>query len=134
MIFTLLGNLISPITQIIKGYQQKKQVKLENEMAIARAATNAKIERMQTKQESDISWENTALTQSGLKDEAMFIIICTPMVMCFFPGGAEVVAQGFTAINETIPEFWQWAFMATVGVSYGLRKFTDLVGFMKGGK
>lgn len=134
MIWALLGNLISPVTQIIKGYQQKKQVKLENELAIATAVTTAKIQRMATKQDSDISWENTALSQSGLKDEAMFIIICTPLVMCFFPGGAAIVKEGFTAINETIPEFWQWAFMATVGVSYGLRKFTDLVGFMKGGK
>lgn len=125
-------NILSPITELIKGWQERKRVKLENELAVAKAVAEAKIVRLQTQQDADIAWENTALNQSGIKDEVMMAVILVPMVMCFIPGGANIVREGFTAIHETIPEFWQWAFCATVGVSYGLRKFCDIKSFIKG--
>lgn len=127
-----LGTLVGPVTSIVKGWQDRKKVKLENELAIAKATTEAKIARLRQSQTADIAWENTALDKSGIKDEVMMIVILTPMVMCFFPGGAELVREGFEAMNESLPPFWEKAFLATIAVSYGLRKFTDFKRERKG--
>ena len=101
-------------------------------MAIAKASVDAKIRMLEKGQDADIRWENTALQQTGIKDEIMMFVVLTPMAMCFFPGGAELVRQGFAAMDESLPDYWQYAFYATIAVSYGLRKFTDFKSFMKG--
>ena len=135
MIWEFVKGLVSPVTEVIKSYQERKKVKLENELAIAKAATEAKINLIQTSQEADIAWENTALNNSGIKDEVVMFIILMPMILCFFgEWGATVVSQGFTAIRDTIPIWWQSAFGATVAVSYGLKKFADFKGLVKGAK
>jgi len=128
----ILAALISPITSIVSNWQKKKLLKQENEMAIAKASVDAKIRMLEKGQDADIRWENTALQQTGIKDEIMMFVVLTPMVMCFFPGGAELVRQGFVAMDESLPDYWQYAFYATIAVSYGLRKFTDFKSFMKG--
>lgn len=132
MIWGILKSVVGAGAEVAKGWQQRKKVKLENELAVAKATTEAKIERMKTRQEADIKWENTALVNTGIKDEVMMFVILAPMVMCFVPGGADVVREGFSAMKETLPEYWEYAFYATIGVSYGLKKWTDFKSIMKG--
>lgn len=131
-IIGFIGGLVTPVSEMIKGWQERKRVKLENDIRLASAVTEAKIRKVQTAQEADIAWENTALNQTGIKDEIMMFVILAPMVLCFIPGGAPYVAAGFTAISQTVPVWWQSAFGATVAVSYGLKKFADFKSFTKG--
>lgn len=132
-IWQAIGGLLSPLTEMAKEWQARKRARLENDLALAKATTEAKIQRVMTAQEADIKWEFTALEGSGIKDEVMMAVILTPMVLCFFGDwGAGVVAQGFTAIRDNVPIWWQSAFGATVAVSYGLKKFADFKSFGKG--
>jgi len=128
------STLAGPAKVWIEGWQTRKTIKTQNEARLAQAATEAKIRRLETAQEADIAWENTALNQSGIKDEVMMFIVCAPLVACFIPGGDQVVAHGFQAINENIPGWWVKAFFATLSVSYGIRKFQDVISFKKGVK
>jgi hypothetical protein len=134
MIWEFVKGLVSPVTEMVKGWQERKKVKLENELKLSNAVTEAKIDRLKTQQMADIAWENTALVNAGIKDEIMMIVILTPMVLCFIPGGAALVKEGFTAMRESLPSYWEYAFLATVGVSYGLKKWTDLKSIMNGNK
>jgi hypothetical protein len=132
MIWNFVAGLVSPITDIVKGWQKKKQAKLDGEIAIAKAVNKAKIDRLATEQKSDMAWENTALVNAGIKDEIMMAVILLPMVLCFIPGGDVIVRRGFTTMRECLPEYWEYAFYATIGVSYGIRKWTDFKSIIKG--
>jgi len=65
MLWNILGSLVSPVTTIIKGWQTRKEVKLESDIAIAKAQVEAKINRLSTGQQADIQWENLSITNSG---------------------------------------------------------------------
>lgn len=128
---TALSLFVSPITDWFKGKQKMKQAQQQNDLDLARAVTVAKIRAAEAGDLAITQWENTALENAGIKDEIMMFVILTPMVMCFFPGGAELVKAGFIAMEESLPEYWEYAFYATIGVSYGVRKLTDFMRFKK---
>lgn len=123
-----IGNLIlAPI----KSWQQRKQAKLESDLRINEAKTEAKIERFKTGQQADIAWENTSITQSGWKDEWFTIVLSIPAILCFIPGMAVYVKSGFEALKNT-PEWYQWAFLVAIGSSFGYRKIADFMALKKG--
>lgn len=124
--------LISPITSIISNWMEQRKAKQENKLLLATAVTQAKIKRMENQQQADIAWENTSLETAGIKDEVMMFVILAPMVLCFFPGGAQIVREGFSAMNESLPGYWEAAFMVVLGASFGVRKFVDFMSWKKG--
>lgn len=132
MIWQLIKTVLGGGVEIARGWSERKKVRLENELEIAKATKDAKISYMQTQQKGDIAWENTALANAGIKDEVMMFVILAPMVLCFFPGGDEIVRRGFTAMNESLPAYWEYAFYCTIAVSYGLKKIVDLKSIIKG--
>jgi len=132
-LLTFIPDLITGGMQWVKGRQDRKMVKLSSELAIAEATTQAKIKRLEAGDLQAATWENTALENAGIKDEVMMTVILAPMVMCFFPGGAEVVSEGFEAMNRSLPGYWEYAFYATIGISYGIRKLSDFKTFTKAG-
>ena len=127
---------ITPIIKggldIIKNWQRKKLVKQEGQMEIAKAKTGATIKRLQTREEGDIAWENTALAGAGIKDEILMVVILAPMVMCFIPGMAPYVREGFEAMKESLPKYWEYAFYCLIATSFGIRKWTDFMSIRKG--
>ena len=116
----------------LKGRRELKAVKLEGEIALARAKTVAQITLMADKQAADVAWENLSITNSGWKDEWFTLLLSIPIIMCFIPGGAQYVQAGFSALNESTPEWYQWAFLVAVGSSFGVRKLTDFMSLRKG--
>ena len=131
-LLAILGAVVKPVADIVGNWQKKRIVKQQGDIAIASAKVNATIKRLQNAQEGDIAWENTALAQTGIKDEVMMFVILAPMIACFMPGGADLVKQGFQAMNESLPDYWEYAFYLTVGVSYGVRRVTDFFKIKKG--
>jgi len=129
--FGVFGAIISPITSAVKGWQERKKVKLEGDVALAKAATDAKIERVKTQQAGDIAWENTSINNSGWKDEWFTIILSIPAIMCFIPGLATYVERGFEALSGC-PDWYKWAFMVAVASSFGYRKIADFMALKKG--
>lgn len=131
-IATIIGEGIGVVRDMLQGWRERKQAKLQHEIKVTEATTEAKIDRMKTRQEADIAWENTALVNAGIKDEIMMVIILAPMIMCFFPGGAEYVKKGFDAMRESLPWYWEWAFFIVLASSFGVRKFVDFMSIKKG--
>lgn len=132
-ILKIASGLVSPVVDTVKGWQSRKTAKLTNELSLAKAVTEAKIKSVQTSQTGDIAWENTALVNAGIKDEIMMGVILFPMLLCFCGAwGAEIVQNGFTVMRDVLPDYWEYAFYATISVSYGLRKWSDLKSIRKG--
>lgn len=128
----LIGGAITAVAQIAKLWLEKKVVKQQGEIEVAKTATEGKIKRLQTREEGDIAWENTALINTGIKDEIMMFVILLPMVLCFFPTTRPWIEDGFRAMRETLPTYWEYAFYSLIAVSFGLRKWIDVKSIMKG--
>lgn len=133
VVISALSAIFGPVVDWFKSKQEMAKAKQQNEIELANAITLAKIERAKQGDLAVTEWENTALENAGIKDEVMMVVILTPMIMCFFPGGPEIVKAGFAAMEESLPDYWEYAFYATVGVSYGVRKLTDFMRIRKGG-
>lgn len=129
----IVRGVLSPLTDWWTTRQKVQQAKVESQLRINEAKTTSMVSRLETGQAADIKWEHTALEQSGIKDEVVMFVILTPMVLCFCgEWGRTIVSEGFIALRDTVPVWWQSAFGATVGVSYGLKKWTDFKSFAKG--
>lgn len=130
-IFGLVKGLIAPVTGLVQGWQARKKVKLESDLAIATAKTSSIIRRLDTQQEGDIAWENTSIDKSGWKDEYFTIILSVPAVLCFVPGMVEYVRAGFDALNS-MPGYYQWMLSIAVGSAFGYKKLCDIMAIKKG--
>lgn len=123
--------LATPVTSVVDGWQQRKNAKLESDLAIVKAQTEAKVELLKNSQKADIAWENTSLNQSGWKDEYWTIVLSIPMVLCFVPGLVKYVTSGFEALSHT-PGWYQYALGIAIGSAFGVRQFANFMKLKKG--
>lgn len=131
MIWKLVTGVLGAGMEMARGWQERKKVRLENELTIAKASTEAKIIRLKTGQEGDIAWENTSIKNAGWKDEWFTVILSIPAVMCFVPWLAPFVEEGFEAL-AFCPEWYKWAFLVAVSSSFGYKKLADFMALKKG--
>lgn len=84
--------------------------------------------------EGDARWENTWASQAAtsLKDEALMIIIWTPVIMTFIPWTRPFAVEGFTAIKEHVPDIWWYAMGVTVAASFGVKEVIKRFGQSRG--
>lgn len=127
----ILGGLVAPVTDLYKNYQARKKVKLDSELRVNEAVTNAKIKKVETGQLADIRWENLSIQNSGWKDEFWTIVLSIPCILCFFPGAVQYVRDGFEALKQC-PDWYKWCLLLAVGSSFGYRKICDFISFKKG--
>ena len=130
-IFGAIKMVAAPISQVVTGWQQRKTVKLEGELAVAKAVTDARIEKVKKGQAADIAWEVTSLDRSGWKDEYWTIVLSIPMVMCFIPGLVGHVIAGFEALQKT-PEWYRYAVGIAIGSAFGVRSVANFMKLKKG--
>ena len=130
-IFGAIKMVAAPITQVVTGWQARKTVKLEGDLAVAKAVTDARIEKVKTGQAADIAWEKTSLDQSGWKDEYWTIILSIPMVMCFIPGLVVYVERGFAVLQET-PKWYRYVIGIAIGSAFGGRSVANFMKLKKG--
>lgn len=130
-IISAIKTVAAPISSIVGGWQERKTVKLEGDLAIAKAKTEANIEKIKTGQASDIAWEKTSLSQSGWKDEYWTIVLSVPMILCFVPGLVEYVEMGFEALQKT-PEWYRYSVGVAIGSAFGVRQISNFMQLKKG--
>ena len=127
----LAKGLLSPVTNIITGWQKRKSAKLTSDLKINEAKTDAKIDKIKTGQSADIAWEQTQIDKSGWKDEYWTIVLSIPAILCFVPGMVEHVRAGFDALGG-MPGWYQWMLGIAVGAAFGYRKIADFMSLKKG--
>lgn len=130
-IMGVLGAVAEPIKSIVTGWQTRKTVELESDVAIVKAKTEANIEKIRTGQVADIAWEQTSIQNSSWKDEYLTIIITLPLILCFIPGLVEYVVLGFAALKNC-PQWYQYAVGVVISSAFGVKKFSDFMKLKKG--
>ena len=121
----------SIISEPIKAWQARKTAKLQSDLDINEAKTQAVIDKVSTGQKADIAWENTSIDRAGWKDDWWTIVLSIPMVMCFIPGLVDYVTWGFEALEKT-PPWYRWAVGVAIASAFGYRKIADFMALKKG--
>lgn len=161
MIFSLIGALLtgglSLAGDVIKGKNEEKRLKLENDQNriknqgfVERAAAEAKAKAMTTRMEGDIAWENIMATGSltSWKDEYMTVFVTCPYWLAMIPAvfgnmlgvyhlnPAECFEATQASINviKSFPEALHYGVGAALAASYGIRGAKDFFSFKKGVK
>lgn len=128
-----LSLIIDPITSWLKGRAEKQRIKAEAELALVQAQVEAKIAKAKAEAEielkkatADIDWEQTWAQQASKswKDEYWTIILSLPAILVFIPPMRQHVAEGFVALDQTVPEWYIVALLSAIGAAFGLRALT----------
>ena len=131
---SLLGifkGLITPVTTLIGGWQDRKKAKLDSDLKINEAKTDAQIKKIETGQTADIAWEQTSIERSGWKDEFWTILIAIPLIMSFIPDFVPHVKAGFGVLQD-LPEWYRWALGIAIGSAFGVRRLGEFMRLKKG--
>lgn len=124
-----ISGVLNVVGEPIKGWQERKTLKLQQRYEIDRldheagvARANARLEMAKQGQSQDYDLDRIATRnmQNSWKDELILIVFLTPVVMAFIPGMDEVVKSGFSAI-EAMPEWYIGIVIGMVVVIYGMR-------------
>jgi hypothetical protein len=118
MYIPIIGELIGLGKTYIEGKQKKSQAKAEAEATVLVKAA-----------EHEANWENIMAKNSGesWKDEYLIVILTIPAIMCFFPGGPEIVKSGFDALSM-MPDYYQHFLYLGVTASFGIKGFKAFKG------
>ena len=95
-----------------------------HKMADRKSLAQARQLRLAEAAKSQADWQAFMADASAhsWKDEAWTICFIIILGMCFVPALQIYVAEGFAILEET-PHWFQWACLASIGASFGLRGF-----------
>jgi hypothetical protein len=124
---SIFSALISPITDLAKGY-------LSNKVQEKQAKHEAKMKVIQT----DADWEAKMVDAStnSLKDEFWTIVLAIPIFMVGYsividdPAIIDRVKYGFGALND-LPEYYQYLLFICISSSFGIKGASKLMSLRK---
>jgi hypothetical protein len=128
-----IGKIPEYFTRRLEIKAQKLQMESQERIKIHElkmAQADRQIELQKQGLTADANWEMEFAKQaaSSWKDEYTLIVVSIPAVLCFIPGGAKVVLDGFKALSQA-PVWYQvmliTLFFATVGIRYWRRTQYD---------
>jgi hypothetical protein len=104
-------SLISPVTNFL-GKRSDNKTAIKTRL----------IERLAASDDKLATWEQIQAEAGShsWKDEFWTIILSIPAIGCFIPGGAEIMVEGFKAL-ELMPEFYQYWLGVAVLTAFGIR-------------
>tara|TARA_R110002020_G_scaffold200357_9_gene402544 strand:- start:255 stop:641 length:387 start_codon:yes stop_codon:yes gene_type:complete len=121
-------SLISPIASVVGTFVEGRieRQKSSTELAKIKASAEADVYRKAANHEAD--WEKIMAqgSQNSLKDEALTIVFCLPLLLCFCGDwGREIVFGGFEALDAA-PDYYKIILGTIVAASFGVRSATKL--------
>jgi hypothetical protein len=121
-LLSLIPSVINGIANIGVKYMERKQVEAQGKVDLAKARVQGEIDLKKTQMQGDQEYDVKVAEQmeTSWKDEWLTILLSIPAILCFIPGGAKYVADGFGALKDT-PEWYQWAFLGMIIASFGLK-------------
>lgn len=117
-----LSSVLGFISEPIKGWQERKTLKVQHKNELEVLVHTAKIEAIKTGQTQDYDLDKIAMQNmnKSWKDEIVLAIFLMPLVLAFFPDYVENVKAGFQAI-EQMPTWYMSVIIGMIIVIYGMR-------------
>lgn len=121
----MIGAIIGAVGDIAGSWVKGKADEAKAKQEVRKAQENAKLKVI----ENEGSWEKIMAqgAQNSWKDEWFTIILSIPLVGAFIPDAVPYIMAGFQALQAT-PEWYQWAVLAAISASFGLRGINKFKG------
>lgn len=125
--------LISPITEVVKGYQERKTLEVqqvESEKTRQHELNLKKVdiafELAKQGQQVEADWDTNAQQdmKTSWKDEYILILFSLPLILAFIPSMQDVVLKGFQTLDRT-PDWYMFLVTGIVCGVYGLRWYVS---------
>jgi hypothetical protein len=118
----VLGTAITLLGSLAKEW-------LGGKVAVTKAKAEAKVAIEQKRAESEATWEivQAEASKGSWKDEAWTLVLIAPLVSVFVPGLQAYVAEGFTVLEDTVPDWYMLLVMTAVGAAFGVRGLASAV-------
>ncbi len=126
---SIIGLITNPITEVVKGYQQRKTLELESsekDKQRQHELNSKKIdvahELAKQGQQIEADWDTNAQQdmKTSWKDEYLTLLFSMPLILSFFPATQEAVLKGFETLNKT-PDWYMMLVSGIVAGVFGLR-------------
>ena len=114
-LLSFLGNLVSPITQMIKNAGDRVQA--AHDLKIAQI--NAQIEALKTTSQYDYQTLVAQLgaTSAGFKDITLFLVMLPVIITCIWPEKGKVIFANLALI----PQYYQYLILSIYGTIWGIK-------------
>jgi len=126
---SIFGVIVNPITEVVKGYQQRKTIEIELEGKILDRQHELNLKKMDIASElakqgiqTEADWDSRAqiAMSTSWKDEYLLVLFSIPLILAFFPKTQETVLQGFAVLQQT-PDWYMLMISGIVAATFGLR-------------
>ena len=115
--------LIKGLSSMLK-VQEKKKIIAEGKVKVEQAKVDGAIERAKTLVKTDAEYDLAAVKgmKDSWKDEYWTLVLSIPAILCFIPGLADIVKNGFVVL-ATCPVWYQTCLVGAIAASFGLKSF-----------
>lgn len=113
-----LTTALGLVGNVAGSYMERKAEEQKAKSEIAKKVATA-----------EVDWEKqwAVNANNGWLDEFYGVLLAIPIVLVFLGDEwAERVSKGFTALNESVPEWYIAAWLAAVGAAFGIRSIGKL--------
>ncbi|MDE2097344.1 MAG: hypothetical protein KGL39_08885 [Patescibacteria group bacterium] len=119
-ITSAISGIVSPITNLVQRRAELAAQSHQLQLQINDAQAKRQIDLISQGKADDAAWEAQSLQLGKQYRGFELYMLSIPMILCFIPGGAVLVHEGFVAISNT-PKWYQLAFLTLLFANYGYR-------------
>ena len=121
---SLIAGLATTVGSLFKNWQEKKKIVAAGKVEVAKAKVDGDIKRAQSQQDADNAYDLAANKgmKDSWKDEYWTLVLSIPAILCFIPGLADIVKNGFVVL-ATCPVWYQTCLVGAIAASFGLKSF-----------
>ena len=137
--------LISPVTDIVGKWQDRKTMTEEQKLLVTKAKVDSQIRLLEAKATATITqMQNDATAQNDLdiiavkaqanswKDEALMVIFLIPFVLAFWPDAQIYIKNGFEFLKDSAPDWYTYIIWGIFISVFGFRRmFMQLIDLRK---
>lgn len=122
MILGIVSSLISSGVGYFKDKQANKAKKQERADRVEETKVNAQIKRIENGDNNAAKLDELSIADRGWKDDYLLILTTAPILLAFIPEYSVYVKDGFTALQDSVPEYYWYALAMIYIDTFGFRR------------
>ena len=115
----LLGAIFGPLVGLGKSYLEGKQKEKQRQDELTAALQTKQLEQIGVAQDYAQAFRVAQVQTAGWRPGFWTIVLAAPVVMCFVPGGAQYVQEGFEALKQSTPQWFQYFLGMAISSAFG---------------
>lgn len=115
----LLSIVLGPVADLVGKYVQSRQEQKSRKQEIDSALQQKQLEQISKADDYAQAFRLAQIQTAGWRPGFWTIVLATPVIMCFVPGLASYVQEGFQALQVSTPTWFQYFLGMAISSSFG---------------